>query len=188
MITFAALFGEGKEPSLYQVLANKEQRIEHVTKLLTDNPQAVVCVLKCNIPGPIKTNANIVALFKKGATTLQALLVEHEINIMQAEELNIITGPEGFYLIEHTEPTRVKEIAILFETEKLGRLFDADIYYLDENKHLASMSRTELGAPLRRCFICEQPAKQCAGRRVHQVEALQQKIVEILNVEGNEQK
>ncbi|MEY8292793.1 citrate lyase holo-[acyl-carrier protein] synthase [Carnobacteriaceae bacterium 52-44] len=51
------------------------------------------------------------------------------------------------------------------ENHPLGRLFDLDVLMLDQNNEVQGKSRTKLGLPVRRCFLCERPAKDCGRSR-----------------------
>ncbi|HLR88779.1 MAG TPA: citrate lyase holo-[acyl-carrier protein] synthase [Atopostipes sp.] len=62
------------------------------------------------------------------------------------------------------------------ENHPLGRLFDLDVLMLDQNNEVQGKSRTKLGLPVRRCFLCERPAKDCGRSRRHTVLELQEEI------------
>lgn len=185
MYTFKQLFLTGSEATLQTVLANKEQRVNKINDYLSKHNNTTIISLKCNIPGPIKSNDAIKSLFSLGEIALENSLQEHDVTAFETSQFDLITGPEKFYYLHDTKSIDAKKIAVLFESTPLGRIFDADVYYFQDNA-VQSISRTVLGFAERTCFICDRPAKNCAGRRVHQLAELQEKIVEILNVEGNE--
>ena len=64
----------------------------------------------------------------------------------------------------------------LEDTHPLGRLFDADII-LPEGRPL---SRTELGAPPRRCLLCDREARFCMRNGSHTREELHAKIAQMI--------
>lgn len=83
----------------------------------------------------------------------------------------------------------LKQLALQWEEEdEIGRILDVDI--LDEN--LKSISRTDLGYPLRKCFICDQPAKICMREQNHEISELLKTvhhlIIKFNRRENNEKK
>ena len=59
-----------------------------------------------------------------------------------------------------------------------GRLVDLDVLW--GNEELKSLHRGDLGLPPRRCFVCQEEAKVCGRNRRHSLEAMQEKITEII--------
>ncbi|MDU7338290.1 MAG: citrate lyase holo-[acyl-carrier protein] synthase [Clostridium sp.] len=172
----AEMFAHGETPTLEEVLLNRERRVHFIEELLYRFPLCCVISLKCNIPGPIKSNGEILALFEYGVTRIQELLLHSGWKADYHKRMNLRTGPEAFWVISG-ESLEVKQQMILFEEETLGRLFDADVLVQKEGL-VQTRSRVELGYEPRRCLICNEDARTCASRRIHPVTALQQKLAE----------
>lgn len=174
----AKMFAHGETPSLDEVLLNRERRVQFIGELLRRFPKSCVISLKCNIPGPIKSNGEILALFNYGENRIRDILLNRSWQPNYQKRLNLRTGPEAFWVISE-DSFEVKRQMILFEEEKLGRLFDADVLYQTEEL-VRTRSRVELGYEPRQCLICDQDARICASRRLHPVPMLQQRLIELL--------
>ncbi|APT14649.1 citrate lyase holo-[acyl-carrier protein] synthase [Lactobacillus jensenii] len=168
---------DGESVTIYDVLKNKDQRVELQNKLVLENKNWTIIGAKLNIPGPIKNNLMIENFFKYE-------LVKFESNApfvltLEGNFLKKKTGPEYFYLAQE-KPVNVKEYCIDFEQEnKARRLFDLDVHYF-KNNQIKDLGRAELGILGRGCLICGKPAKECARSRAHSVEELQKQISELI--------
>ena len=166
------IFTEGKGIDLMSALENKDWRAEQLTQLGKKNPEAILLSVKLNIPGPIKNNQYFKKLFLAGQ--------EEILQITQLKRLNLVyldreTGPEAFFLAENSSLETIKRQTIQFEENfPLGRYFDLDVYEAGQfNKQI---SRTDLGFPKRKCFVCERPAKECARAQRHTKEEIKSVI------------
>lgn len=172
------LFTQGDTPELDEVLLNRERRVRFLEELLRRFPGDCVISLKCNIPGPVKNNEEIRSLFGYGYGRIESILMERGWEPDYRKRMDLHTGPEAFWVIAE-DSSEVKHQMVLFEEEKLGRIFDADV--LDQKEGLARIrSRVELGYQPRRCLICDRDARICASRRLHPVSQLQQKLIQLV--------
>lgn len=168
-----SIFAEGKKQTIAQVLAGKDARAAVQQEFFRKYPQYTLLDVKLNIPGPIKNNRYLEQLFFLGITDLEKLLRQNKLSFSLFKNWDKVTGCESFYLLS-ADSQLVKKVAIQFEDEsRIGRLFDADV--LIKNKKEA-LSRSELSKPVRRCFLCKRPAKECARSRRHSVRQLQNYI------------
>ena len=166
------LFKTGQPQSINAVLANKDQRAELQAKLINVYSNDTLIAVKLNIPGPIKNNQYIKDMFDTG---LEFFLADNNFEIIQQMKRDAPTGPEAILVVSQAG-AEVKKQAVKFEDNyDLGRLFDIDVL----TKEHGHWSRTELGEPVRKCLICDYPAKECARSRKHSVAELQQKIEEL---------
>lgn len=176
-------FQEGSQPSLAEVLERREARVLQVQDLLQRH--ATVVCFKLNIPGPVKNNASIQALFVQGLRALRASWPHKDRKTSPAappplstaletgtdpgllawdwEQAlpNLPTGPE-YFLASSLPADLVKHLMVNLEETPLGRLYDIDVFGPQ-----GQISRTDLGLPLRSCFLCERPAPACARSRRH---------------------
>ncbi len=139
-------------------------------------PDKVLIDVKMNIPGPIKNNYYLEKLFNLGIRKLEKEFKNKNYTLKLIANWNEDSGTENFYVIDE-DIKDVKLICINFEDKTdLGRLFDADV--LIKDKRMA-ISRKDLNLPVRKCFICNKPAKECARSRKHSVVDLQNYISNI---------
>lgn len=129
-------------------------------------------IKKFNLP-LLVIRANYPGIDKNNKTTRYIIEIIYETTLSRIFPINIkkIDSFEGIvYLLNvDTSPAQLKKIAVDIETNHpLGRLVDIDI--LDLNNH--TLSRTELGAAPRRCFICSAPAHNCVRSRKHSLEEI----------------
>lgn len=169
------IFKTGTRVDIAVVLANKDRRAAFQKQALHEAPKQTLLAIKLNIPGPIKNNDAITYLFDQGMQAFSTLLSQRNIDVQQLARWRGVTGNELFLQTESSARI-VKQVAAGFEdASALGRIFDVDV--LDGTGH--SWSRTELGAEVRRCFICNRPAKECARSRRHTVVELQNYISDL---------
>ncbi|KRM30474.1 phosphoribosyl-dephospho-CoA transferase (holo-ACP synthetase) [Agrilactobacillus composti DSM 18527 = JCM 14202] len=165
------IFTTGVPQDILAVLNNRDQRAALQAQLLQQYPTATVVAIKLNIPGPLKNNAPLKQLFQVGFTQFNQTLTSQPLDKIAWDKP---TGCETF-LVLTTPYLAVKQLAVNFEDEfTLGRLFDIDV--LSAAFGTRAISRSDLGAASRRCFICGRPAKDCARSRRHSVPELQAKI------------
>lgn len=168
-----SIFTEGEAQSISQVLANKDERVKLHEIIFKQYPNITLLDVKLNIPGPIKNNRYIKKIFESGISTLEKMLHNNNISFTLYKHWDMPAGSENFYLLK-TNCQIVKKVAIAFEEQTdLNRLFDADVLV---NKQKQAISRSSLGLPVRQCFMCNRPAKDCARSRRHSVIQLQEYI------------
>ncbi|MFL2101427.1 citrate lyase holo-[acyl-carrier protein] synthase [Desemzia sp. FAM 23989] len=175
------LFNTGRQVSLEEVLNNREKRVFFQTELLEHYSGSLVS-FDCNIPGPIKNNSAIKSLFDTGKSILMDKLKEKEVAILTVKEWDNITGPELF-LVANAKPDELKQLCVQIEETPLGRLFDMDVLFKESTGGLNSVSRRELGLPVRKCFICNDDAKNCGRSRKHSLEEMFRSIHKIVEQE-----
>lgn len=199
--------------TLMDLLDSRENRVNHQKELLERFTFGVAAsslpadilpnVEKCrnvtlvsmtlNIPGPVKDRPEYRRALETGLHRLKAMLDSQA--ILHEEFRPLITGPEG-YLVVNGDPMAIKKAAVAAEeADALGRLFDMDVLVIDdaavpdEKGHysltdIRSISRSQLGAGPRKCLLCGENAKACARSRAHSMDDLLQKINEILSDAG----
>lgn len=179
MKTEQTIFNEGEAIDLMAMLDAREQRaaLEHdlLSHLDNDNPGSLL-VMTMAVPGPIKTNKTLNGVFDDLLEEVKQVLKPERM----IEEMKRVknTGLE-YYALTSLSPSELKPLMVKIEEEHpLGRLFDLDVVFLNEKNAVTGTSRTDLGLPVRRCFICDRPAKECGRSRRHSVEELQMEISE----------
>ncbi len=177
-----SIFSIGSTPSLDEVLQNREKRVSLIKKLLTIYPDCSLISYKLNIAGPIKNNIYIKRIFDIGLNQILSCINSDNLEISYSKTLDIKTGPEYFAIIK----ANAKEIKIkmtnIEEKSKLGRLFDIDVLYMNNDK-IEHISRVDIGFENRKCFVCQADARQCAGSRAHSLTSIQESMYEIISSE-----
>lgn len=155
----------GQEVTLEQVLHQRDQRV-HLTRQLKEKyPHHSILSFKLNIPGPIKNNETIKAVFNEGLKALPT----NSINQVTADYL--IGGPEAIFVYTISAKDLKLKMVEIEENHPLGRLFDCDV---------ESIKRQDLNIPARQCLICDQKAQVCGRSRTHSVDQLINKIEELI--------
>lgn len=159
------MFTKGQAVSLTDILTNKEVRSFRQAQLQAQYPDKIICAVKLNIPGEIKTNTAIKNVFVDGWNNILQTLDALDYHIEQvAQYLALPTGPEGFIVVDG-QLAAVKKVMITLETTlPLGRIFDIDVM---TQVNTTQLSRQALGLPPRQCLVCNQDAKICAKAQTH---------------------
>ena len=154
------------------------------------------------IPGPIKNNRFLEAVFDEGCRAFLARLMQKEpgtdgkqlitayyeerkpadagsvqtSHIAAHYEDRAPAGCTAFWLLDVHAETIKRRTAALERTHPLGILWDFDVFSAFEQK----LSASELGFPVRPCLICGNPAKLCARNRTHGIPEMQAKISKLI--------
>ncbi|MFT8728402.1 MAG: triphosphoribosyl-dephospho-CoA synthase CitG [Liquorilactobacillus ghanensis] len=165
------LFSTGQPQSIADVLQDKDKRVAFQQMLLKKYPTAALLVVKLNIPGEIKYNNSIDHLFTVGYNELKKSLFKNKFFLADEFVWRHPAGETAFIVV-NSNGNDLKLLSVNFEeTYKLGRLFDVDVL-----TRKGTISRKQLNLPVRRCLICERPAKECARSRRHTLDDLKQTI------------
>lgn len=154
---------EGKRmATINTVLERREARVRLRARLQQEHPWPAV-VFSLNIPGPEKTGDRYNLIHKAGERELEDLLSAGKMDVIRRCVVYGACGREAFFIVR-AGVRELKELCCRIEEENpLGRLFDMDVY--DGNG--TPLSRSDLGKPSRRCFLCSAPAAECARSRRH---------------------
>ncbi len=159
-----------------QLLLAREARAER-QKALLDRYRLPVISFTVNMPGLQKNIPPARFVFNEGYSVLLKELNESGHLVVYSRQLDLDTGMEGYFVADG-DAIPLKMLAVSIETRHpLGRLFDIDVIGRDGTH----VSRSTLGYPERRCFICDNEAHACARSRAHSTEELLEKIREIVD-------
>ena len=165
-----------QEVTLETMLAARDRRVEKQDTLLKNSDRPLIC-FTMNIAGPIKNSPLIRRGFLQGCAWLKAELALARLQILHEEQLDAITGMEGYFCVD-ADALEIKRITSRIEdTDRLGRLFDMDVLGTDGLK----ITRSQIGLSDRTCLICGKPAAVCARSRSHSVADLQKETGKILD-------
>ena len=159
--------------SLPQLLAARDARAALERDLLARYAGCTLVVLTVVVPGAEKRTEASLLVARAACAALDKLLAapcRHRL------ERDLATGFEAYWLVDLPQEEAKRLTVELEDTHPLGRLFDADII-LPEGRPL---SRTELGAPPRRCLLCDREARFCMRNGSHTREELHAKIAQMI--------
>lgn len=157
---------------LSQMLEARERRAQRQRELLERYGLPLVS-FTMNIAGPVKNSPSIRRGFSIGRDLLLGQLQRVKAPLVCREEIDEVTGCEGFYVVD-LSGAALKELTVEIEEHtRLGRLFDMDVISPSGEKLERAIAR--------RCMICGRPAQECARSRMHTVTELQRKTHEILS-------
>lgn len=161
----------GTEVVLQDMLACREARAMKQFELQR-NYHCTLVSFCMNIPGPIKTNAQIRRAFDQGKEELMGKLSHADAQILSSCEVHEVTGDELLLAVQ-APAEKVKEITLQIEEgHPLGRLFDMDVLNADGEK----LSRKAY----RKCLLCDRQAQECARARRHSVPEMQAAVDRLL--------
>jgi holo-ACP synthase len=169
----------GEPVNLVEMMTARDLRSQHQQELLGAYPGKTLITITMNIPGPIKNSPEISRVFEDGYAKVVAKMapIFKEVNDPETK-----TGREAYIIVENT-PKEAKYAMLDVESQTaLRSLFDLDVVY-QKDGNIRQLSRTQLGFPGRKCFICGNLAKVCARNRVHTVEEMQEKIERMIELE-----
>lgn len=145
----------------------------HVIQALTTEDSRTLVVVRVNIPGPNKKSIWSEKLFKEAVKAVESTC---KINAIALEDVTSALTQFGetpeyvsiFYVAQNAD--LVKKLCVQEEeTHALGRIFDIDVY----DAQGRALTREDLKESVRKCYLCDQPAYECARGRKHDLEALE---------------
>lgn len=174
--------------------SNAPERAIHRSQANTVASQILV-MFSLVIPGPIKNNKVLEAVFNTGCRSFLKTLEAQESEQVRNNRFGTYTsshaaklpltavyytgdpaGSTAYWMLTASALYVKKLCCTLERTHPLGILWDFDVFSAFEQKLAAS----DQGFPARPCLICGKPAKYCARNRTHSVPELQAKISEIV--------
>ena len=158
--------------TLMQLLEARDRRVRRQLEMLASHPGHTLVCITVNIPGSIKRTAESVDI---GHEALRATMAA--LGTLAATDTAAVgdhdTGFEAFLLTAAT-PNETKRICVgIEESHPLGRLFDIDVIRPDGTP----VSREDQQGGMRKCLICDQPARVCMRLRTHTINEL----LEVIN-------
>jgi len=159
-----------KEITTNEICRTRDLRIEKLQYYFTKETDEIIpeglILFSLNIPGSIKDTPLYRKIFNSGLRAIQSVFSDQKI-IYKLSEINIPssgTGPEGYISINMSDLKKIKLITSdIEENHPLGRVFDIDIF--DRN-----LEQVKSGREMRKCFICDRPAFECARSRRHSID------------------
>ena len=152
----------GKEVTTEDICRARDIRMEKLKVHFEGSAEGLILFL-LNIPGSIKDSPLYRKVFNTGIRLLKHNFNKRNITFA-VSEINIPesgTGPEAYISVSEYDLMSVKKITAEIEnSHPLGRIFDIDIF---DRK----LEQVKSGREMRKCFICDRPAFECARSRRH---------------------
>ena len=145
--------------SLDELLAAKERRAARQADMLAHYQQPVIS-LTLVTPGEIKDSLRYRNTMGVALQMCDQLLWENRWPVLDRQVLWLPTGPEALWCVAHPA------------AEIKAHCADLDVIC----PQYGHVGRQSLGANLRRCLICDEPAHACSRSRKHPVEAVVSRV------------
>lgn len=162
------------EKRLETVLADRECRWNlRVKEAALSRGCLITATLR--VPLEYRTSQVFIRFMKKMCRLLYRELALRRVVIDKKRWIMGNDGPALFISVDSC-PKYTKGLCVKFEeTTPYGKVLDLDI--MDRNGVV--ISREHLGLPVRKCFICDNPAAVCSSRRLHSPEELAEALNKI---------
>lgn len=166
---------EGEQVTVDDMMICRDRRFQTQQYLLAKYDQPLLS-FALNIPGPVKTNSQLHACFSHGVSLIEDALKTNQISVLERIVFDDKTGDELILSFDGGAALVKKVMTDIEEANEIGRLYDIDIIDVTGEK---------LSRPVfRKCLICDCQAQECARARIHSVEEMQNKIIDILKEAG----
>lgn len=162
------------DKELLSVLEAREQRWQ-MRKMLVEKRQSCLITLTLCIPAVFRTGEEFLPIFQRLCRSFCDILELRGQSFSIEGHLRGSDGP-AFFISTKAEAGRIKEICV--EAEEAiagGRMLDIDV--MDSGG--IPVSRTDIGLPQRKCFICDKPAASCVSRRLHSPEEVNAQVMRL---------
>lgn len=170
------VFG-GPKVTLIDMLEARDNRAQRQRAIYEKYQEGSLLSITLNIPGDIKTSERFQEIFDTLTDDIHHILGKNAIKYSRVDHFP--TGSEA-YIFTNLESTELKRQMVAFEMgHPYGRIFDLDVLVLEEGQ-LRDVKRQEVGAEARRCYICDQLAKECARARTHSMDEIRKVITNII--------
>ncbi len=148
--------------ALERVLSGRDGRARLQRHIL--GSAAFVVQVSLNLPGYPKVLPGSRTLVEAVGLRLAGRVCDDGGRVLSVWVLENGVGPAFFLGIREVRPETVKEEALsLEEKAPWGAVLDVDVLLPG-----GALSRSVLGLPPRRCFLCDRPAKECARTGRHE--------------------
>ncbi|EOX7391430.1 citrate lyase holo-[acyl-carrier protein] synthase [Enterobacter quasiroggenkampii] len=160
--------------TLEQVLAAREQRARRQQAWLFQSEHSVVSVTLV-WPGEVKDTGLARRVMNVANQALAEVFRSHQWTVCRQQILLPVTGPEALWSVS-APAWMIKHVtAHLEDNHPLGRLWDIDVFC----PKTGQLKRNAIQQPMRRCFICQEPAHACSRARRHSRAELARAIEEL---------
>lgn len=170
------------EVGIEKILASRDNR-EAKRKKLIEAYKMPLLVFTLNAPGSIKTSISSNIVFNYYIDIIDRHICiangeSYKASAIKYKEKTMDVATNEYFAVFDADPKILKDSLVKLEDqEKIGRLFDIDIY--DANGEKLSRGK------LRKCFLCDKPAFECARNKTHDFETLSKYFFDMMDVESS---
>ena len=160
---------------MWAILACRENRVRRREQLQQEYRLPAV-LLSLNIPGAEKDAQPYEKVHVAGEQEFLHRSAAAGLRVEREEVRRGACGREALFLLA-AEPVQLKRLCIQIEDQHpLGRIFDFDVYAGDGSV----VDRGQLSVAQRPCFLCGEPARECARLRRHSAADLQSYLFSLI--------
>lgn len=160
---------------MWAILACRENRVRRRRQLQQEYGLPAI-QLTMNIPGAEKNSPFYEKAHLAGEQEFLRRCAAAGLRVEREEVRRGACGREALFLLT-AEPVQLKRLCIQIEEQhSLGRIFDFDVYAGDGSV----VDRGRLNLPPRPCFLCGEPARECARLRRHSAADLQSYLFSLI--------
>lgn len=163
------------DPQLAAVLAAREARWQHRLTLTRLHRSNLLSLTIC-LPLRYRTSPALKHLFDPLCRQVIEALTELGFSPVSLPPWDGADGPAFFAVIPGCAQQIKGHCVSLENTLALGRMLDIDL----SDKEGNPISRSDLGLPPRRCFVCSRPAAICVSRKLHSPADIDLAVQELL--------
>jgi len=146
------------------ILSAREARLHAIQKAFGLDRSRVILSIKANIPGPNKRISEAYLLVRLFFNRVRSMIESSNHEFIDSDD-----GPYVLMIALGVDAVALKRSFVeLEENHPLGPFIDLDVF--DEPK--ASLSRVDLGYPLRTCYLCDRNAHDCIRNQRHDLKDL----------------
>ncbi len=164
------------EASLQEILWQRENTAKRQAAYLKEYGGMLIC-LTLNIAGPVKRFPLADRGFREGCARVEAMLKAYNLPVYHRCVHSEKAGQTGFWNVEAEGHWLKRQLTQIEDFDDLGRILDLDLLQTDGRK----ITRQDVGAKQRQCFLCTNPAVVCGRSRAHTVEELQNYTRQVLS-------
>ena len=147
---------------LLKVLDAREERWIRRRMIVQKNKRCLITVTLC-VPFNYRTSDEFYEIFLNLCREFWDILIYKGYKVYSEGYMRNEDGP-AFFVSTEDNAFKIKKICA--ETEDTitgGRMLDIDVMDSEGNP----ISRSDIGLPPRKCFVCNKPASVCVSRKLH---------------------
>jgi len=145
-----------------KILRAKERRARHREELAKKFGKPII-TLSINTPGPAKNFEQVRRVFQEAYNAVRSSLKNEGLKTLYELVEIDPAGPILYIVVNHDAHLLKLQCTQIESSSPVGRLIDLDVAESSNRP----ISRTELGLPPRKCFVCDDVAQICAAIRKH---------------------
>lgn len=162
--------------NILKVLDSREERWEMRKNLAEKYNSTIISITLC-IPLALRINEDFWNIFLNLCTKFYKNLKQRDKTANFEGHMRGCDGP-AYFISSKEQAEEIKKLCVDYEENIPGaRMLDIDVM----NSEKIQISRSDIGLPPRKCFICNNPAYLCVSGRAHSPEQINNYIYKLKN-------